>query len=337
MRSPERASRRLSSRTEEDREQDNDFSPTKGSPERQRSPDGRRGGRGVGGGGGAGGGMASGAEAVLNATKLMRAIQASQQARDARRANGYGVVAFPPTATVVAASVPLPTAEAAAEAASSSPTRESARASALASVRASAAAAAAAAATAATLASPPLPPQYTEADVDTVWAGELLVKLYPYNDVQIKATPPDGHSFHPSAFAAERLFLQLDGQPADVRALLTPKHRLWQHASFGAWAAFHMGEQLSESLFGRPKLSTEALYGSQGEARRSLRIVRLRAAATTLAGAAAAASAEQPAAVGVEATLVKDMLGGWGATLRSKQAATAAADRQVLEDEHVHV
>lgn len=116
-----------------------------------------------------------------------------------------------------------------------------------------------------------------EADVEAVFSGELRLATYDWNDLLIKSSPPHGHRFEPSSFAADPLFLQVEGRPA-LEHLVAPEHRLWCYGAAGsAWTSFHLGEGLAAAA-DRSPLATEAFYEVSGESLRRVRILRLRPA-----------------------------------------------------------
>ena len=119
-----------------------------------------------------------------------------------------------------------------------------------------------------------------EASVETLFAGELLTTLYDYNDVLIRAVPPEGHSFSEVAFDERPVYLQLNGKPS-LPQLMNPENRLWLYGNLGTWNSFHLGPSCEPNGGNRSDLDTSKLYASNGEAMREVRLVRARPATGT--------------------------------------------------------
>lgn len=128
------------------------------------------------------------------------------------------------------------------------------------------------------------------ADMELVFDGQLGTCCYEYNDLLIRVPDADGRglsAIHPSSppsrqyprqgapavsagglswlavLAADRpLFLQLDGVPSSLSALVMPDRRLRVYGAAGAaFAACHLGgDRPMESLADRPELSTHRIY-----------------------------------------------------------------------------
>jgi hypothetical protein len=120
------------------------------------------------------------------------------------------------------------------------------------------------------------------ADLETLLEADLPVLVYPYNDLLVRTRDAHGAELHatvgddehvPSSIwmellarclerGASPLFLQMDGAPADVDALIHPRHRLWLYGSVGdSFAAFHLGGASPAPRFSdRINLSTQAMY-----------------------------------------------------------------------------
>ena len=143
---------------------------------------------------------------------------------------------------------------------------------------------------------PPLLPTLapvTEADVVTLFSGELTVSLYPYNDLLIRARAPHGQSLTASGVNGAPTFLQINGKPS-LNELLghacgqrSVDMRVWVYGGSSWWTYLHIGDELKPYQPDRLALATADVYGEEPtEAVRAVRLLRPRALAATVAAEA---------------------------------------------------
>ena len=122
----------------------------------------------------------------------------------------------------------------------------------------------------------------TEADVLTLFSGELTVSLYPYNDLLIRARAPHGQSFTASGINSAPTFLQINGKPSLNELLGRASgqgivRRVWVYGGSSWWTYLHIGDELKPNQPDRPALATVDLYDEQPtEAVRTVRLLRPR-------------------------------------------------------------